>query len=402
MVSLTKPSYVIANLDTKSTGKWELREELVLEHTPDTSFRTYTRADFDRLPSTLNPWSLLGHTELSTTIQRFDIGDASDEALLFGSRGGSWSQNKILLNGFNVTNGDGTTTLLLPDPSAAGSMTYNASPAERSDPGGVIALQPRRGDSRFHGQAQILFQSGALQNVNVTSRLRSFGITESDERFHYFTRANVQLGGPLSSSWNYFGSVSRLQVEKWVRNHSSPVRSNLTSETVHLSGDLNARNRLGLVWLGQQASQPDEGITPQIARESTRDAIRTFQSLQGSWTHTLSPRNLLDARASFLIGKADAALQPGVNRPASEELFPGSVDIPLVPSAEDGKSIVALLNHVRTGAAPLAIASRDRRCRQRHGSRRFAMVRRPRSTGFQSEQTWNGFRVRSELTLSRT
>ena len=74
-----------------------------IENVPDSSSRTYTRADFVRLPSALNPWSLLGHTEVSATIQRFDIGGMhSNEALLFGSRGGSWSQNKMLVNGINV------------------------------------------------------------------------------------------------------------------------------------------------------------------------------------------------------------------------------------------------------------------------------------------------------------
>jgi hypothetical protein len=332
------------------------------EDTPDTSSRTYTRADFSRLPSTLNPWTLLGHTEVSATIQRFDIGGMhSDESLLFGSRGNSWSQNKVLWNGFNVTNGDGSRTLLLPDLSAVESMTYDANSEVRTYPGAVLSLQPRQGDATMHGQAQILFQAGALQNVNVTPRLRSFGITESDERFRYFTQGNMQLGGPLSLGWNYFGSVSRLQMEKRIRNQSLPVSSNLTSETVHLSGDLTAQDRLGLVWLGQQASQPEDGATPQVAIESTRDTSRVFQSLQGSWTHTISPRSLIDARAAFSIGRTDAALQPGVNRPASEELFPGFVDIPFVPSAEGGRDIVALLNRARTGAAPFAIASRDRR-----------------------------------------
>src|SRR5262249_16238362 len=87
----------------------------------------------------------------------------------------------------------------------------------------------------------------------------------------------------------------------------------------------------------------------------------SFKSLQGSWTHTISPRSLLDARAAFSIGKTDAALQSGTDKQSREELFPGFVDIPFVPSAENGRNIVALLNKVWTGAAPLAVASRDRR-----------------------------------------
>ena len=357
-----KPSHVIAELQTGSAKGWNLREDPSYEDVPDTSARTYTQVDIALLPSTLHLWTFLGHTEVSATVERFDVaGMHADEAMLFGSRGGSWSQNRVIWNGFDVTSGDGARTLLLPDIAVVDDITYDAGSAGISPSGAVLLLRPRTGESTLHGEGHIFFQSGALQNVNVTPRLRSFGITESDERYRYFAQGNVQLGGPLSSSWTYYGATSRLQTEKWIRNYLLPVRSTLTSETVHLLGDLSARDRLGLVWLGQQGHQPRGGANPQVASEATLDTSRNFQSLQGSWTHTVSPRSLLDARAAFSIGKTDGALQFGTDKPSREELFPGFVDIPFVPSAENGRDIVALLNNVWTGAAPLALASRDRR-----------------------------------------
>jgi hypothetical protein len=357
-----RPSLVIAELQIGSSEGWKLREDPSYGDIPDSSSRTYTGADIAALPSTLNLWSFLGHTEVSATVERFDVaGMHSDEAMLFGSRGGSWSQNKVIWNGFNVTSGDGARTLLLPDLSAVASITHDAGSARISPPGAAVLLEPRTGESALHGQGQLFFQSGALQNVNVTPRLRSFGITQSDERYRYFAQGNLQLGGPLSSGWTYFGAASRLQTEKWIRNYLLPISSTLTSETVHLMGDVSARDRLGLVWLGQQGYQPRGGANPQVASEATRDTSRVFQSLQSSWTHTFSPRSLLDTRAAVSIGKTDTALQPGVDKPSREELFPSFVDIPFVPSAESGRNIVALLNLVRTGAAPLAAAWHDRR-----------------------------------------
>src|SRR5215475_10521936 len=357
-----KPSHVIAELQTGSTQGWHLREDLSYGDASDTSDRTYTQVDIARLPSTLHLWAFLGHTEVSATVERFDVaGMHGDDALLFGSRGGSWSQNRVVWNGFNVTSGDGARTLLLPDLAAVADTTYDAGSADISPSGAVVWLEPRKGESSLHGEGHIFFQSGALQNVNVTPRLRSFGITESDERYRYFAQGNAKLGGPVSSSWTYFGAASRLQTEKWIRNYLLPVSSTLTSETVHLLGDLSARDRLGLVWLGQQERQPRGGANPQVASEATLDTVRGFQSLQGSWTHIVSPRSLLDARAAFSIGKTDTAFQSGTDKQSREELFPGFVDIPFVPSAENGRSIVTLLSNIWTGAAPLAVASRDRR-----------------------------------------
>lgn len=354
--------WINAELSRAGTGEWMLREDPSREGGPETSTRTYTRREVERLPSALNLWNLIGHTEVSATAERFDIaGMHSDETMLFGSRGGSWSQNSVLWNGFNLTSADGAGALLLPDLSAVQSVTYDADPSGISLPGAELVLAPRVGGSGRHGEVQLFLQSGALQNVNVTPRLRSFGITESDERYRHFARGNVQLGGPLSSGWTYFGAASAQQAEKWVRNHTFPVTNALTTGTANLMGDISPRDRLSLAWIGQDWHQPHGGASPQVAREATRDTTRTFQGLQGSWTRIVSRRSVLDTRAAVSFGRADAALQPGTDQPSRVELFPSSVDIPLVPSAEGGRPIVALLNNVFTGAAPLATTSLDRR-----------------------------------------
>lgn len=320
--------------------------------------RTFSSANILHLPSVLQPWTLLSHAEVSVTVERYDAtGLFGDEGWLYGSQGDSWSQNRVTWNGFNMTSSDGRRSLLLPDLNATNGMTF-----ERMSSGAVLALEPRKGSAtRHYGSGAVFFQSGALQNTNVSSRYREFGITDSDERYRYFTHVNFQLGGPLSNYWTYFGSVSRAQGEKWVRNHTVVVPADVTSETVNVFGAFPNGHRVGLNWIGQQASKPRDGITPQVADESTRQTSRRFQSVQGLWIANTSARTLFDARAALTIGKSDSTFQPDVDGPSRQELFAGFVDIPLVPSAEAGKSIVALLNDEWTGAAPLAESSYDRR-----------------------------------------
>jgi hypothetical protein len=169
----------------------------------------------------------------------------------------------------------------------------------------------------------------------------------------------------MLTHWSYFGSVSRAQGEKWVRNHTIAAPANLTTETANVLGNFPSGHRVGLSWIGQQASQLRDGITPQVDSESTRRTSRRFQSIQGSWAGVISARSVFDTRAALTIGDSNSTFQPGVGRPSRQELFPGFVDIPLVPSAEAGKSIVALLNHEWTGAAPLAESAYDRRLQAR-------------------------------------
>ncbi|MBI4165181.1 MAG: hypothetical protein HY508_05540, partial [Acidobacteria bacterium] len=263
-----------AVLKWESPQHWEIQEEL--ESVPDTSRVTYSRQVLDRLPSTLHLWTLMAHTEVSATAERFDIsGMQSDETILFGSRGGSWSQNRVLWNGFNLTSAEGAGPLLLPDLSAVQNVTCDADPSGISLPGAELALAPRVGGPARHGEVHLFLQSGALQNVNVTPRLRSFGITESDERYRHFAHGSFQLGGPLSTGWTYFGAVSTEQAEKWIRNHALPVTNSLMTGTANLMGDISPRDRFNLAWLGQYWHQPQGGASPQVAREATRDTART-------------------------------------------------------------------------------------------------------------------------------
>ncbi len=129
-----------------------------------------------------------------------------------------------------MTSSDGRRPLLMPDLNATDGMTFESATHETGvAPGAVLALEPRKGSATgIHGSGVVFFQSGALQNTSVSAHVREFGITDSDERYRYFTHGNIQLGGPLSTNWTYFGSASRAQAEKWVRNHAIAVPANLT------------------------------------------------------------------------------------------------------------------------------------------------------------------------------
>jgi hypothetical protein len=77
----TRPSHVIAELRTGSAKEWQLREDASYGDVQDTSTRTYTQVNIARLPSALHLWAFLGHTEVSATVERFDVaGMHADDA----------------------------------------------------------------------------------------------------------------------------------------------------------------------------------------------------------------------------------------------------------------------------------------------------------------------------------
>src|SRR5205814_570992 len=127
----------------------------------------------------------------------------------------------------------------------------------------------KSGGREPHGQAQMFFQSGALQNVNVTARERTFGITESDERWKHFINGGFQLGGPVTRRWTYFTATSGRDLKKWVRNQSLPVSGGVGQQSFNLAGALSPIDRVTFYTSVQEQKDAQAGASSQITRQSS-------------------------------------------------------------------------------------------------------------------------------------
>jgi hypothetical protein len=322
--------------------------------------RTLTRDRIDTLPGTEHLWSLLNHTEISVVADRYDIaGMSSQRQFLLGVRGSSWTQNPASLQGLPAVHPGGEGMLMFPDLSAMEAVIYDVggSPIRHTGPGAHLAFLPKSGEGEVHGEARLFFQSGALQNTNVSRRLRFFGITESDERWKRFLNGSVQLGGPLGGRrWTYFGALSVRDIEKHIRNHTLPVSAKVNQGTIHLAGTLPSGDRLGVFWSGQRLDEPQAGASPQVTRESSLDQTQSYQAVQGSWTRYFSPKSLVDLRLGLRSGKVRARFQRGVRGQSREDLF-GGFALAGVPGAPSPYLMVEMLSNTKTGPAPAAGSS---------------------------------------------
>jgi hypothetical protein len=335
-------------------GAWWIRESEAPDPYPPERFLTAN--DIESLPSTGNLWSLLNRTESSVVTDIYDIsGLHSDSQLLLGVRGSSWTQNQGVANGQTVSHPAGDGMLIDPDLTAVDSIVYTIgdSGTRHSGPGAHVEWTQKAGLQESHGQAQLFFQGGALQNTNVTARDRSFGITQSDERWKHFINGGVQLGGPLvSRRWTYFSSVSVRDLRKWIRNQALPVSGTVGQENLTLSGELSSGSRLTLHGSAHQQSEPQAGASPQITRESSISQFRKYRLMQGSWIRTSSSQSVLDVRFGVALGSLNARFQNGASGQSSEDLFPGFLVVGKSPAVRPDQ-VFATLNNTRRGPAPL-------------------------------------------------
>jgi hypothetical protein len=339
---------------------WKI-EETAGTAPPWRTEKVLTEEGIDLFPNANHIWAFLNHTEPSVVAERYDVaGMHGHRQLLLGIRGSSFTQNASIINGIEISSPDGSGMLAFPDISTMKSITYTVGDSieQHMGTGAHLSMIPKTGGRKIHGQSRLFFQSGALQNTNPTERLRFFGITDSDERWHHFIDADFQIGGPLGrSSWTYFGAFSLRDQEKHIREHILPVAATVAQETFHLTGDLSERDRLSFYWAAQQLDEPQANASPQVTREASLDQDQRYQTLQASWTRFISAKSVIDARLGIVSGDIGSRPQPGINAQNREELFPGFA-LYGTPDTPSYLEMVAMLSNTMSGA-PSLIANSD-------------------------------------------
>lgn len=350
-VVLTPPS-----LSSSETWRIEPRVNRSLDLSSPERF--LSESYVQSLPSSGHVWSFLNLTEPSVVTDYYDAsGFNSGRQFLLGVRGSSWSQNQGVVNGQSITHPSGDGMLVFPDMSSMEAIVYAVgdSPNRHTGPGAHIEFIPKVGQRVPHGQAQFFFQGGALQNVNVNDRERSYLIMQSDERWKYFLNGGFQLGGPVGKqSWTYFTSISARGYEKWIRNNEPlPVSGALAQETVNLSGQISPKDRLSFYGSTQQRYEPQAEASPQVTRESSIDQRQQYYFGQAAWTRSLSYRSLLDARFGVARSNLRSSFQQDARGESTEDLFAGYVIDGFYPRLPPPGAVYEWLNNTRRGPAPL-------------------------------------------------
>jgi len=202
------------------------------------------------------------------------------------------------------------------------------------------------------------FQSGALENSNVTPRLREFEITQPDQSWKHFLNGGFQISGPLGNRpWSYFAAVSGRDLVKEIRTQSLPVSGNILQQTYNVTRSAKPQNRFGIYVSLQDRHEPQFGASPQIRRDASVDLKQNYRSVQGSWAHDITPRRTFTARLGVTHSQLTEDFQKDATGQSTQDLFPGYVVDLITPLAYELLGLDRLINTVR-GPAPLVTNSK--------------------------------------------
>ncbi len=234
---------------------------------------TLTSGNLSRLPHAGTVSTVLETLEPFAVTDRIDVaGVESATAPLWSVRGSSWTQNRVLLDGLDVTDPAGGASLLYPDVPFFEeiSLVTSANPPDVAGPGAEIHLVTRAPPSAFEGSLSVRYTGSALQSENLGEELLALGI-EPREVIR-FPSARLEWGGR-----GFYGTVHGFDLTTRIPKFEADEKMSLLGAAGKL-----ARERWSVLGIAQRLDHPTYGARPLAEAATAVEARETFQVAQAS------------------------------------------------------------------------------------------------------------------------
>jgi hypothetical protein len=235
---------------------------------------TLSRESLSRLSHADTVSTVLETLEPFAVTDRIDVaGVESATDPLWSVRGSSWTQNRILLDGVDITDPAGGASLLYPDVAFFEeiSLSTSANPPEVAGPGAELHLVSRRPPPSFEGSFSLRYTGRALQSENLSKDLIDLGV-EPREVLR-FPSARLELGGG-----GFHGAVHGFDLGARLPKFDAEEKIRLLGA----SGKL-VREGWSVLGIAEWVDRPTYGAQPLSEPVTAAQAKETFQVAQASF-----------------------------------------------------------------------------------------------------------------------
>ncbi len=230
-----------------------------------------SREALSRLPHAGTVSTVLETLEPFAVTDRIDVaGVESATDPLWSVRGSSWTQNRVLLDGIDITDPAGGSSLLYPDVSSFEeiSLVTSGNPPDVAGPGAEIHLSTRTAPSHFEGSVALRYTGAGLQSENLDDELVSLGV-EPREVLR-FPSARLEMGGG-----GFYGAIHGFDLGARIPKFDADEKVSLLGAAGKMT-----RERWSFLGLAQRVSRPTYGARPLAEPSTTVEATETFQVAQ--------------------------------------------------------------------------------------------------------------------------
>jgi hypothetical protein len=232
-----------------------------------------TRERLARLPHAGTVSTVLETLDPYAITDRIDVaGVESATQPLWSVRGSSFTQNRVLLDGIDVTDPAGGASLFYPDVAFFEeiSLATSANPPEAGGPGAELHLVTRAPPRSIGGTFAFRYSGSAFQSENLNEELVGFGVEPRE--MHRFTGARIELGAS-----RFYGAVNGFDLAAGMPHFDAEETTSLLGVTGKWTG-----TRASLLGIAQRIERPTFGAHPGFAPEAAFDAKERFQIAQAS------------------------------------------------------------------------------------------------------------------------
>ncbi len=235
---------------------------------------TLTRKDLSQLPHAGTVSTVLETLEGFAITDRIDVaGVESATDPLWSVRGSSWTQNRILVDGIDITDPAGGASLLYPDVCFFEeiSLVTSGNPPEVAGPGAELHLVSRAPPSSLEGSISVRYTGSGLQSENLSGELVDLGV-EPREVLR-FPSARLELGGR-----GFYGAIQGFDLGARLPKFDAEEKTSLLGAEGKVAFD-----RWSLLGIAQRLERPTYGARPLAEPVTAVEATETFQVAQASF-----------------------------------------------------------------------------------------------------------------------
>jgi hypothetical protein len=264
---------------------------------------------------------------------RFDVGGGSQmwqgTVVAYGSLTGDTA---LEIDGMSVMTllNSGSIAGVYHNQGAYQEMSYQvvAGSAESQTGGVRINMIPKEGGNRFSGDFLALYSNRDFQSTNLDDELRSRGLTAPGNLYEIYDY-NGGFGGPLAKDrlW-FFHSTRQWGTSSYINNQffpdGSPAvdRSKLRAYTTRMTGQLNAKNKLTVMYdalpkFRQYFGSEDGTRTPSASGYQDQYGY----DYQAKWTSPITSKLLAEVGFSQNFLGYNLTYQPDTPGPSGSNPF---------------------------------------------------------------------------------
>ena len=315
-------------------------------------------AELQQVPSATDVWAVLAQTA-GVRMRGFDVGGSHKSQQTGYESFGVRSQNRILADGVDTTEGSGGTGFYF-DYYSIEEFTTTAAGAdvEMTAPGSLVMMTMKSGGNQFHGMVHGDYEHESFVGDNADAALEARGYTGNPNLLFFETHADI--GGPIvrDRAW-FYTFYNHFRIDKAV----SGVERSLATDLGDFDGfggkvtvRLTDRDQLiGYTQWGLK-EKPKRGLSTDVGPDSVLAQASWSWAHKAEWQRVWNSRTFMTAAAKHfgfgwpMVSQVDPVERPprldtATGRLSGAGWFPGANGSPPFTFVRWKPQVTVSMNH---------------------------------------------------------